>query len=604
MSAYKAPLRDFQFLINELVDFDAISKLPGYEDVADIADAVLEEAGNFATAVLDPLNAVGDRAGATFVDGEVRMPKGFKAAYEQFAGAGWVGLPMPTEYGGQGLPWLMSTATLEMWNAANLGFSLGPLLNQGAIEAILLVGTAEQKKTYVPNLVSGKWTGTMDLTEPQAGSDLAQVRTRAVPQADGSYKLTGQKIYITYGEHDYTENIVHLTLARTPNAPEGVKGISLFVTPKFLVNADGSLGKRNDIHCAGIEHKIGIHASPTTTMNYGEKEGGATAYLIGEENLGLKYMFIMMNAARFSVGVQGYAIADRAYQAALAYARERVQSKDVAAKEWTPVRIIEHPDVRRMLMDCKSQVEAMRAVAFYVAAALDHEHADTDEAAKNEAHAIVEFFTPIVKGWSTEVSTGVVSEALQVFGGMGYVEETGVGQYYRDVRITSIYEGTTGIQGNDMLGRKFLKDMGKTATKLIGQMQATVKECGQSENEHVKAIGVELDQAVGALSEASLWLGGNAMKDLRSTFAGAVPYLMLWGYVAGGWQMARAGLIASTKLGTDPFYDAKLVTARYYADHVLPKIVGYKHEITRGAVTTMALSESDFDADRKLMTLA
>jgi len=604
MSAYKAPLRDFQFLINELVDFGAISKLPGYEEVADIADAVLEEAGNFASNVLDPLNVVGDREGAKFADGNVTMPKGFKAAYEQFAGAGWVGLPMPAEYGGQGLPWLMSTATLEMWNASNLGFSLGPLLNQGAIEAVLLVGTDQQKKTYVPNLVSGKWTGTMDLTEPQAGSDLAQVRTRAVPQPDGTYKLTGQKIYITYGEHDYTENIIHLTLARTPTAPDGVKGISLFITPKFLVNEDGSLGKRNDIYCAGIEHKLGIHASPTTTMNYGEKEGGATAYLIGKENEGLKYMFIMMNAARFSVGVQGYAVADRAYQAALDYARERVQSKDISAKEWTPIRIIEHPDVRRMLMDCKSQVEAMRAVAFYTAAALDHNHANPDETAQKEANAIVEFFTPIVKAWSTEVSTQLVSEALQVFGGMGYVEETGVAQYYRDIRIAQIYEGTTGIQGNDLLGRKFLKDMGKTATKLMVQMHATVKECAQSDNAHVNAIGIELGKAVMALQEASMWLGSNALKDTRATFAGAVPYLMLWGYVAGGWQMARAGLIASKKLGTEPFYEAKLVTARYYADHVLPKIVGYKHEITHGGLTTMALSESDFDVDRKAMAIA
>ncbi|GAC1490509.1 MAG: acyl-CoA dehydrogenase [Vulcanimicrobiaceae bacterium] len=604
MSAYKAPLRDFNFLIHELVDFDAIAKLPGYEEIADVTDAVLEEAGNFASNVLDPLNKVGDREGATFANGEVTMPTGFKAAYEQFASAGWVGLPMPTEYGGQGLPWLLSTATLEMWNASNLGFSLGPLLNQGAIEAILLVGTDAQKQTYVPNLVSGKWTGTMDLTEPQAGSDLAAVRTKAVPQDDGSYKLTGQKIYITYGEHDYSENIVHLTLARTPDAPEGVKGISLFITPKFVVNTDGTLGERNDIYCAGIEHKLGIHASPTTTMNYGEKAGGATAYLLGEENLGLKYMFIMMNAARFSVGVQGYALADRAYQAALDYARERVQSKDVAAKAWTPVRIIEHPDVRRMLMDCKCQVEAMRAVAFYVAAQLDHHHADPDEVARKEANAIVEFFTPIVKGWSTEVSTGVVSEALQVFGGMGYVEETGVAQYYRDIRIAQIYEGTTGIQGNDMLGRKFLKDMGKTATKILGQMQATVRDCGESQNEHVRAIGIELGKAVQALQEASLWLGGNAMKDLRATFAGAVPYLMLWGYVAGGWQMARAALVSAPKAGSDPFYDAKIVTARYYADHVLPTIVGYKHEITNGAATTMALSESDFDADRRAMVVA
>jgi alkylation response protein AidB-like acyl-CoA dehydrogenase len=602
MSAYKAPLRDFHFLINELVDLDAIVKLPGFEEVPDVADAVLEEAGNFAASVLDPLNVVGDRTGATFADGNVTTPPGFKEAYRQFAGAGWVGLPMPTEYGGQGLPWILSTATLEMWNASNLGFSLGPLLNQGAIEAILLCGTDEQKRLYVPNLVSGKWAGTMDLTEPQAGSDLAQVRTKAVPNGD-HYLLTGQKIYITYGEHDYTENIVHLTLARTPNAPEGVKGISLFITPKYLVNPDGSLGARNDIYCAGIEHKLGIHASPTTTMNYGEKNGGAVGYLVGEENQGLKYMFIMMNAARFSVGVQGYAVADRAYQAALGYARERVQSKDVAAKEWTPVRIIEHPDVRRMLMNCKSQVEAMRAVAFYTAAALDHDHADPDPKAREEAHAIVEFFTPIVKAWSTELGTQIVSEALQVFGGMGYVEETGIAQYYRDIRIAQIYEGTTGIQGNDFLGRKFLKDMGKTAMLLLGRMSETVRACAESDDDDVKAIGVQFAAAVAALQEASMWMGGNAMKDVRGTFAGAVPFLMLWGFVSGGWQMARAALVAAKKLGSDPFYAAKLATARYYADHILPKALGYRHEIIAGGGSTLAIADEHFDLERKAVAL-
>ena len=352
-----------------------------------------------------------------------------------------------------------------------MAFANGPLLNQGAIEAILLCGTEEQKKLYVPNLVSGKWAGTMDLTEPQAGSDLAQVRTKAVPEGD-HYRLTGQKIFITFGEHDYTENIIHLSLARMPNAPDGVKGISLFITPKYLVNPDGSLGERNDIYCAGIEHKLGIHASPTCTMNYGDKGQGAIGYLVGKENEGLKYMFIMMNLARFSVGVQGIGQADRAYQAALAYARERVQSKEISAKEWTPVRIFDHPDVRRMLMDIKSQVEAMRSVAFYTSFQLDNAHANPDEKARADAQGLVEFFTPIVKAWSTEVSTALVSEALQVFGGMGYVEEAGVAQYYRDVRIAQIYEGTTGIQANDLLGRKFLKDMGKTATRLIGEIQA------------------------------------------------------------------------------------------------------------------------------------
>ena len=600
MSEYKAPLRDFHFLINEMLDFAEIAKLPGFEEAPDIVDPVLEEAGNFASNVLAPLNAVGDRQGAKWSDGNVTTPKGFKEAYRQFAEAGWIGLPIPPDYGGQGLPQVLATATLEMWNASNLGFSLCPLLNQGAIEAILLVGTDEQKKRYVPNLVSGKWAGTMDLTEPQAGSDLAQVRTKAVPQGD-HYLLSGNKIFITYGEHDYTENIIHLALARTPNAPEGVKGISLFIVPKVNVKADGSLGERNDIQCASIEHKLGIHASPTCSINYGEK-GGAVGYLIGKENEGLKYMFIMMNLARFSVGIQGYAQADLAYQMALKYAKDRVQSKDVAAKEWTPVRIIEHPDVRRMLMDLKSQVEAMRAVAFYTAVALDQAHLNPDPKIREEQQAIIELFTPIVKAWSTELGTQLVSEALQVFGGMGFIEETGIAQVYRDVRIAQIYEGTTGIQANDLLGRKFLKDMGKTATRVITQMQATVKELDASENDDVKAIGKELGKAVGALGETSMWLGSNAMKDLKGVFAGAVPYLMLWGYVAGGWQMARAALIAARKSG-DPFYDAKLVTARYYADHVLPKALGLKHEITAGGKSTLALSEAQFDLDRVSLAL-
>jgi acyl-CoA dehydrogenase len=601
MSAYQAPLRDLLFNLKEIADLEGVAKLPGLEEASDVAEAVLEEAGNFAAAVLDPLNASGDREGAHFDNGAVTTPKGFKAAFKQFADAGWIGLPVPAQYGGQGLPMLLGAAVTEMWHASNVAFSNGPLLNQGAIEAILLCGTDEQKNLIIPKLVSGEWTGTMDLTEPQAGSDLAQVKTKAVPSGD-HYLLTGQKIFITYGEHDYADNIVHLVLARTPGAPEGVKGISLFVVPKRKFNPDGSLGELNDVTCAGIEHKMGLHASPTCTMNYGEK-GGAVGYIVGKENEGLKYMFIMMNAARFGVGVQGYAIADRAFQAALGYARERVQSKDIVAKEWTPVRIIEHPDVRRMLMDCKSQIEAMRSLAFYTAMQLDHGHYNPDESAKADAQALAELFTPIVKAWSTEVSTTLASEALQVFGGMGFIEETGVAQYYRDIRITQIYEGTTGIQAMDLLGRKFLKDMGKTATKVLGQMQATVKDAAASENEHVKAIGVELERAVKALQETSLWIGGNALKDPRGVFAGSVPYLMMWGYTAGGWMMTKAALVAAGKLD-DAFYSAKLTTARYYADHVLPKASAYKHEITHGGASTIALPEEHFDLDRKSLAVA
>jgi alkylation response protein AidB-like acyl-CoA dehydrogenase len=607
MSAYQAPLRDLLFNMKEIADIDGVAKLPGYEEAADNIETILEGAAEFASGVLDPLNKSGDQEGAHFENGQVTLPKGFKAAFKQFAADGWIGLPMPTEYGGMGLPMTLSTAVLEMWQSANMAFSNGPLLNQGAIEAILLCGTDEQKQRFIPKLVSGEWSGTMDLTEPQAGSDLAQVKTRAVPQGD-HYLVTGQKIFITYGEHDYTDNIVHLVLARTPSAPEGVKGISLFIVPKRIVNVDGSLGDHNDIVCAGIEHKLGIHASPTCTMNYGEK-GGAVGYLIGKENEGLKYMFIMMNAARFSVGVQGYAIADRAFQAALSYARDRVQSKDIAAKEWTPVRIIEHPDVRRMLMNQKSQIEAMRSLGFFTAAMLDHAHANPDAAEKADAQSLVELFTPLVKAWSTEVSTGLASEAMQVFGGMGYVEETGVAQYYRDVRICQIYEGTTGIQSNDLLGRKFLKDNGKTALKTIARMQATIKELESSDNAELKAIGKQFAAAVGALAATSQWLGGQGMLalsgkgDVRAMFAGSVPYLMLWGYTAGGWMMAKAAL-ASVAHPDDEFYVAKLVTARYYAEHVLPKTSALAHEVQNGGPSVMALTEEQFDVDRKSLALA
>ncbi len=607
MSTYQAPLRDMLFAL-ELAGLGDVAKLPGYEDATpDMVEAILGEAANFATEVLDPLNVVGDRTHAKWENGEVRMPKGFKAAYHQFAEAGWIGLPMPAEYGGQGLPQMVSTATLEMWNASNMGFSLGPLLNQGAIEALLLCGTDAQKQTYVPNLVSGKWTGTMVLTEPQAGSDLAAVRTKAAPEGD-HYRISGSKIFITYGEHDIAENIVHLVLARTPSAPAGVQGISLFIVPKFLVNADGSLGARNDVNCASIEHKLGIHASPTCVLNYGEKDG-AIGYLVGEENNGLSYMFVMMNLARFSVGVQGLAISDRAYQHALAYAKERLQSAPLGSKSVDAVTIIHHPDVRRMLMAMKSRVEAMRALAIAVGAAMDHAHADPDATVRSEAEAFVELMTPVVKGWLTEESIEVTSTGVQVHGGMGYVEETGAAQYYRDCRITTIYEGTTAIQANDLLGRKLLRDQGKVASAVIGRMQALDAELAKSSNPDVAAIRASFAAGVGALSESSRWLGMNAMANLQGAFAGSVPYLKLWGIVAGGWQMARAALAAEAKLGsatgTDAdFYKAKIVTARFFADHVLNQAVALKHEITDGSSSTLGLTEEQFGLDRARLALA
>jgi acyl-CoA dehydrogenase len=613
MSSYQAPLRDMQFVLHELAGLEDVAKLPGFEDTIDVADAILDEAATFAREVLDPINQVGDKEGCTWKDGNVTTPTGFKEAYAQFAKAGWIGLPVPPEYGGQGLPSLMLGPTLEMWNAANIGFANGPLLNQGAIEAIELVGSDEQKNLYIPKLVDGTWTGTMCLTEPQAGSDLAQVRTKAVPNGD-HYLLSGQKIFITFGEHDMAENIVHLVLARLPDAPEGTKGISLFIVPKFVVNSDGSLGARNDMICAGIEHKMGINGNPTCTMNLGESTG-AVGYLVGQPNEGLKYMFIMMNAARFSVGVQGLALADRAYQSALQYAKERVQFRDVASRSPEPKRIIEHPDVRRMLMWMKSQNEAMRALAYVTAASLDFAHKHPDEKIRKEHKAFVDLMIPVVKAWCTETAIDVCSNALQVFGGIGYIEETGIAQQYRDVRITTIYEGTTGIQALDLVGRKLAQDMGATATRVIKQMQETISarhpervEGSPELVEGLKSIADALTKAIGALAETSQFIGMSAMGDLRKAVACSVPYLKLWGITAGGWQMLRSAQIAADKVAAGDadaeFYKAKIATAKFYASHVLTQSAWLKREIIDGSGDVMALSEAQFDLDRKAAVVA
>jgi alkylation response protein AidB-like acyl-CoA dehydrogenase len=593
------------FVLRELAGAGAVAALPGYEETLDVLDPILEEAATFAGEVLDPLNASGDRQGCTWNDGVVTTPPGFKEAYHQFAQAGWIGLPVATEHGGQGLPQLMLGPVLEMWNASNVGFANGPLLNQGAIEALELAASDELKHRFIPKLVSGEWMGTMCLTEPQAGSDLAAVRTKAVPEGD-HYRINGQKIYITFGEHDWTENIMHLVLARLPDAPEGTKGISMFVVPKVNVNADGSLGERNDVYCAGIEHKLGINANPTCTLNYGEKTGGAIGYLVGEPNRGLEYMFIMMNAARFSVGVQGLAIADRAYQSALAYAKERVQSRDVAAKSPQPVAIIKHPDVRRMLMTMKANIEAMRALAYVTAASLDLAAKSPDEAERKRHKAFVEFMIPIVKGWSTETATDLCSTAVQIFGGMGYIEETGIAQQYRDVKIASIYEGTTGIQALDLVGRKLIRDMGSTATRLIkeiGKFAATLEG-----DDDLVAIKASLEAGVKALADTSTWIGMNAMSDLSKAFACSVQYLKLWGVVAGGWQMARAAQIAAAKVAAGDadaaFYRAKIATARFYADHVLSQSSWLKHQIVEGSADVLRLGDDAYELDRRTLVTA
>jgi 3-(methylthio)propanoyl-CoA dehydrogenase len=597
--SYAAPLKDMLFVIRELADHDRIRQLPGFaEATVDTIEAVLGEAARFNGEVVAPLNRAGDLHPATVSNGVVTTPAGFRAAFKAFGDGGWQGVQHPTRFGGHGLPKLVSTPCVEMLNSANLSFALCPLLTDGAIEALLTAGTDVQQQLYVPRLVSGEWTGTMNLTEPQAGSDLSLVRTRAEPQPDGSFRISGQKIYITFGEHDMADNIVHLVLARTPHAPEGVKGISLFIVPKFLVDEQGSLGQRNDVWCASIEHKLGIRASPTAVLIFGDGKGdvgaGAIGYLIGEENRGLEYMFVMMNAARFAVGMQGVAIAERAYQKAVAYARERVQSRAVEGSSG-PVPIIRHPDVRRMLMTMRAYTEAARALGYVAAAASDIAHAspDADEAAA--MRSFYEFLVPIVKGFSTEMSIEVASLGVQVHGGMGYIEETGAAQYLRDARILTIYEGTTAIQANDLIGRKTMRDGARTVRALLGKVRATADEL--SPEGDLGAIRRSLASGAQALSDAVDFFVASARSDPRAAYAGSVPYLMLAGTVLAGWQMARAAAVAQQRAdaGEDvAFHRAKVATARFYADHILSRAAGYRASIVDGASGVLALTEEQF----------
>jgi len=597
MSQYRAPLAEMQFVLTELAGLDGIAQLPGYEDATpDTVAAILEEAGKFAADVLDPLNPVGDRQGAKLDDdGKVRTPEGFRDAYRQFCELGWNGLAKDPEHGGQGMPHLVAAAVDEMWNASNMAFQLCPMLTGGAIEAIELNGSEALKQTYLPKMVAGDWTGTMNLTEPQAGSDLAAIRTKAVPQADGSYKLEGSKIFITYGEHDYTDNIVHLVLARTPDAPAGTKGISLFVVPKFLVNADGSLGARNDVRCVSLEHKLGIHASPTAVLAFGDN-GGAIGYLVGAENRGLEYMFVMMNLARFGVGMQGIGVADRAYQRAVAYARERIQGR-VAGRGAAAAPILGHPDVRRMLLTMRAHTEAARALGYVTAAALDraHRHPDTDVRKRSLAYA--ELMIPIVKGWSTEMAQEMTSLGIQVHGGMGYAEETGAAQYLRDARITTIYEGTTAIQANDLIGRKIARDGGQALAAAIGEMR-DVQRALEDAGGELAVIGRRLRAGVDALESAGRWITTHFNDDPVAVLAGAVPFLELAGIVCGGAQLARAALVASTRLaagdGDAAFMKAKLATARHFADHCLTQAPGLAEAATAGAHGVRAIADEAF----------
>ncbi|AMP06237.1 acyl-CoA dehydrogenase [Collimonas pratensis] len=595
--SYVAPLKDMLFVLNELAGLEQVSTLPGCEDATpETVEAVLQENAKFCSEVVAPLNRSGDQEPSYWHDGEVTTSKGFKEAFKAFAEAGWQGVQHPVEFGGQGLPKLVATPCIEMLNAANLSFALCPLLSDGAIEALLTAGSDEQKRIYLENLVSGKWTGTMNLTEPQAGSDLALVRTRAVPQDDGTFKISGTKIFITYGEHDMAENIVHLVLARTPNAPEGVKGISLFIVPKFMVNADGTPGARNDVHCVSLEHKLGIKASPTAVLQFGD-HGGAVGTLVGQENRGLEYMFIMMNAARFAVGLQGISVAERAYQKAVAYAKDRVQSRDLAGSAGA-VTIIHQPDVRRMLMSMRSQIEAARALAYVTAAAHDAAHHHGDEAVRKANQAFYEYMVPVVKGWSTEISIDVASTGVQIHGGMGFIEETGAAQFYRDARILTIYEGTTAIQANDLIGRKTARDGGAVAKAIIAQVRATQTELASSGAADLVAIGKQLASGAEALEQVVNYVVDNLKSDIKGVFAGSVPYLKLAGIVLGGWQLGRAALVAQRKLAEGAsdsgFYQAKIGTARFFAEHILSQAEAYRISVVEGSSGVMALTEDQF----------
>ncbi len=606
--SYLAPVKDMMFVLTELADINAVAQLPGFEEAgADTAAAVLEECAKFNEQVIAPLNWTGDLEPSSLKDGKVTTSKGFADAFKQFGEAGWAGIQHPTEFGGQGLPKVIGTPCTEMLNSANMSFALCPLLTDGAVEALLTAGSPEQQNLYIPKLVSGQWTGTMNLTEPQAGSDLAAVRSKAVKQADNTYRITGQKIYITFGEHDMAENIVHLVLARTPEAPEGVKGISLFVVPKFLVNADGSLGKRNDVWCQSLEHKLGIKASPTAVLLYGDGKGdvglgennapGAIGYLIGQENRGLEYMFVMMNAARFGVGMQGVAISERAYQKAVSYARDRVQSRDLAGSAG-PVAIINHPDVRRMLMTMRALTEGARAIAYVGAAACDAGHSHSDAQARKTNMAVYEYLVPIIKGWSTEMSIDVTSLGVQIHGGMGFIEETGAAQYYRDARILPIYEGTTAIQANDLVGRKTARDGGIVAKALISQIHVTIDSLGKVQAGDLAAMRNELAAAVNAFSQVVDYIVANSKTDIKAVFAGSVLYLRMAGMVFSAWQMVRAAQAAQRHLDSgspdSSFYTAKIATARFYCDHILPQATALRSTICTGSVGVMAMSNEQF----------
>lgn len=575
MSTYHAPVEEMLFVMNEIGDLNEIAGLPGYEDASpDLVAAILEEAGKLGTDVLDTINIIGDQEGCTLENGAVRTPSGFKNAYAQFIEAGWNSMPFDPEFGGQGLPWLVSTGVSEIWHGANMSFALCPMLTGGAAELLSIHGSTELKNFYLEKMISGEWTGTMNLTEPQAGSDLAQIRTKA--ERDGNaYRISGQKIYITYGEHDFTENIIHMVLARTPDAPEGIKGISLFVVPKFLIDEDSSLGERNDLRCGSLEHKLGIHASPTAVMLFGENEG-ATGYLVGDENRGIEYMFTMMNNARLIVGLQGVAIAERAYQRARAFADERIQGRDGKTGAKESVAIINHPDVRRMLLSMRCQTEAVRTLAYWVASRLDIAKKHNDASIANKAKSYVDLLTPIVKAWSTDIGVEVANTGVQVHGGMGYIEETGAAQHLRDARIAPIYEGTNGIQAIDLAGRKVARENGETMKMLIAEMRASVNDMGHP---HAR-----LSKAIDELERVTDWIVKTYVDNPVTALAGAVPYLRLAGITIGGWLMVRVFEASKGLTESNPLYARrKQSSVSFYARHILTQVPSLADAVLDGS---------------------
>ena len=593
---YRAPVKEMMFLMNHLAGFEKLTQLPYFaQEPIDLetVEAILNESAKLSEEVLAPLNWISDQQPSHLTQEGVVTSPGFKDAFQQYVEAGWQGITHPASYGGQGLPKIISTACQEMANSACLSFSLCPMLTDGAIEALITAASDDLKSRFTPNMISGKWTGTMNLTEPQAGSDLALVRTRAEPQADGTFKIFGTKIYITYGDHDFTENIIHLVLARTPTAPQGVKGISLFVVPKVNVDKDGNLTEKNDVQCISLEHKLGIKGSPTAVLQFGD-HGGATGYLVGEENRGLEYMFIMMNAARFGVGMQGVSLAERAYQKAVSYAKERIQSRDLSGSTG-PVAIIHHPDVKRMLMTMRSYTEAARSLAYVAVAASDAAEHGEDEKTRLVNQSFYEFLVPIVKGFSTEMSVQVASLGVQVHGGMGFIEETGAAQYYRDARILPIYEGTTAIQANDLIGRKTLRDGGATAQAIAQQIQLTENDLVKSDSPAAKVFLIHLQEARQSFEKVVGFVLNNTKTDIKAVFAGSVPYLQLCGLTLAGWQMARALLSAEKLLEQDvDFYDSKIKCSQFYAQHVLSQVPTIARSIIEGGAITNAIEAEKF----------